>query len=378
MTRRSGIAGAAALVALLTMASSAWAQVTTASVTGTVKDPQGAVVPGVAVTLISETRGTQMPEVFTNTNGDFTFANVSPDRYTVQVAMDGFKTQRRTGVVVSAGDRMSVGAIAHRGRRAHRHRAGQGRIPRRPDDERRAILHGGPRSRREPADRQSELHGARLSRAGRVDRRQQHADPHRRRRRSQHHDGRRVGDGHRQQPSPAADERRVDCRSESADVGLPGGVRARERRADHGRHEGRHQPLPRVGLRRGAEFEVVREQQDQQAQWRPQGDPEGEGLGLFDRRPDRQTGWEQQAVLLLRPGILAAHGREQRRALPDAHRARTRGGLLTVDRQQRQPVPVHQRSAADGRVLGQRIRRPASGTAACSARSPRTACTKPG
>ena len=126
----------------------------------------------------------------------------------------------------------------------------------------------------------------------------------------------------------------------------------RERRADHGRHEERHQPLPRVGLRRGAQFGLVLEQQDQQAQWRPQGDPEGEGLGLFDRRPDRQAGREQQAVLLLRPGILAAHGREQRRALPDAHRARTRGGLLAVDRQQRQPVPVHQGSAADGRVLG--------------------------
>ncbi len=94
------------------MASSGWAQVTTASVTGTVKDPQGAVIPGAAVTLISETRGTQLPAVFANANGDFTFANVSPDRYTVQVTMDGFKTQRRTGVVVSAGDRMSVGAIA--------------------------------------------------------------------------------------------------------------------------------------------------------------------------------------------------------------------------------------------------------------------------
>ena len=112
MTRRSGIAGAAALAAVLTMASTGWAQVTTASVTGTVKDPQGAVIPGAAVTLISETRGTQLPAVFANANGDFTFANVSPDRYTVQVTMDGFKTQRRTGVVVSAGDRMSVGAIA--------------------------------------------------------------------------------------------------------------------------------------------------------------------------------------------------------------------------------------------------------------------------
>ncbi|MEP6914707.1 MAG: carboxypeptidase-like regulatory domain-containing protein [Acidobacteriota bacterium] len=112
MTRRIGLAGGAALAALLVLAASASAQITTASVTGTIKDTQGAIVPGVAVILISETRGTQLPDVFTNTNGDFTFANVSPDRYTLQVTMQGFKTQKRTGVVVSAGDRMSVGAIA--------------------------------------------------------------------------------------------------------------------------------------------------------------------------------------------------------------------------------------------------------------------------
>ncbi len=160
MIRRSGIAGAAALVALLTMASAGWAQVTTATVTGTVKDPQGAVIPGAAVTLISETRGTQLPDVFTNANGDFTFANVSPDRYTVQVTMEGFKTLKRTGVVVSAGDRTSVGRLGDRSRRADRHGPGQGRIADRADDERRALLHRRTGGRREPADRQSQLHGA--------------------------------------------------------------------------------------------------------------------------------------------------------------------------------------------------------------------------
>jgi protocatechuate 3,4-dioxygenase beta subunit len=75
--RAFGLALAALAVAL-----PASAQITTASVTGTVKDPQGGVVPGATVTLISETQGTQLSDVFTNTNGDFTFANVKPDRYT--------------------------------------------------------------------------------------------------------------------------------------------------------------------------------------------------------------------------------------------------------------------------------------------------------
>src|SRR3954463_7683052 len=102
---------ASALVAVSTAIPAA-AQVTTGSIAGTVKDPQGGVIPGATVTLISETRGTQLSDVFTNENGDFTFPNVSPDRYTLQVTMEGFKTLRRTGVVISAGDRTSIGTLA--------------------------------------------------------------------------------------------------------------------------------------------------------------------------------------------------------------------------------------------------------------------------
>ena len=97
---------------LCTIGEPAWAQITTASVAGTVKDPQGAVVPGAAVMLISETRGTQPADVFTNVNGDFTFVNVPPDRYTIQVTIEGFKTLKRTGLVVSAGDRLGLGPLA--------------------------------------------------------------------------------------------------------------------------------------------------------------------------------------------------------------------------------------------------------------------------
>ena len=114
------------------------------------------------------------------------------------------------------------------------------------------------------------------------------------------------------------------------------------------RHQERHQPLPRIGLRRRAQLRLEREQQDQQAQRRSQAGPEGEGLGLLDRRPDRQAGREQQAVLLLQPGVLAAHGAERRPALPHADRARARRGLLAVDRQQRHPVPY----IKDPRVTG--------------------------
>ncbi len=112
MRRRSIELLAGVLAAWIAAALPALAQVTTATVTGTVKDAQGAIIPGAAVILVSETRGTRLPEVFTNAEGDFTFANVSPDRYTVQVTIEGFKTLKRTGLVVSAGDRTLTGALA--------------------------------------------------------------------------------------------------------------------------------------------------------------------------------------------------------------------------------------------------------------------------
>ncbi len=95
----------------LALAAPASAQITTGSVGGTIKDPQGGVIPGAPVTLVSETRGTQLSDVFTNANGDFSFVNVPPDTYTLQVNMTGFKTLKRTGIGVSAGDRTLLGVL---------------------------------------------------------------------------------------------------------------------------------------------------------------------------------------------------------------------------------------------------------------------------
>jgi hypothetical protein len=101
----------AVAVIALASAPSALAQLTTGSIAGTIKDPQGGVIPAATVTLISETRGTQLVDATTNASGDFVFANVPPDRYTIQVTMDGFKTLKREGVSVSAGDRLAIGTV---------------------------------------------------------------------------------------------------------------------------------------------------------------------------------------------------------------------------------------------------------------------------
>jgi len=84
------------------------AQITTGTVTGTIKDSQGGVVPGATVVLISEARGTRSLPAVTNATGDYVFPNTTADTYTVEVTMDGFRTLTRAGVVVSAGERVSI------------------------------------------------------------------------------------------------------------------------------------------------------------------------------------------------------------------------------------------------------------------------------
>src|SRR6266550_4019061 len=98
----------AALMVLLIAAIPVSAQITTGTVSGTVKDAQGGVVPGATVTLISEARGTKLAPVTTNEVGGYVIPNVTADTYTVEVSMDGFKTSRRQGIKVSGGDRVAV------------------------------------------------------------------------------------------------------------------------------------------------------------------------------------------------------------------------------------------------------------------------------
>jgi hypothetical protein len=99
------------LVSLAVAVAPAWGQVTTGIIAGSVKDPQGGVIPGATVVLISETRATRVAETVTNTDGDFVFPNVPGDTYTVQVTLEGFKLLRRAGIGISPGDRVTVPAM---------------------------------------------------------------------------------------------------------------------------------------------------------------------------------------------------------------------------------------------------------------------------
>jgi hypothetical protein len=102
----------AALMGILSLAGPAMlhGQTTSASVSGSVKDPQGGVLPGATVTLTSRTQGNALT-AHADDEGRFVFPIVRPDAYTLRVTMQGFKTVEQTNLVVSANDRLSAGVV---------------------------------------------------------------------------------------------------------------------------------------------------------------------------------------------------------------------------------------------------------------------------
>ncbi|MFB3779038.1 MAG: carboxypeptidase regulatory-like domain-containing protein [Bryobacteraceae bacterium] len=100
-----------AVSALLTfaLASIATAQ-NTSTVTGAIADASGAAIPGAAISVISETRGTVFPTT-SGPTGDFIIMNIPGDTYTVSVSVPGFRKVERTGIRVVAGDRVGIGTI---------------------------------------------------------------------------------------------------------------------------------------------------------------------------------------------------------------------------------------------------------------------------
>jgi Carboxypeptidase regulatory-like domain len=91
------------VLALIAVGVPAIAQVTTASIRGTVTDTTGAVVPGATVTVKSDQTGFTR-ETATNAAGFYSFAELPVGTYSVEVALSGFKSSVRTGIVLNVAD----------------------------------------------------------------------------------------------------------------------------------------------------------------------------------------------------------------------------------------------------------------------------------
>jgi len=106
--RRVCTKAALAAAVCLVCGGAALAQTTSATVSGSVKDAHGGVLPGATVTLMSETKGT-MVTATTGEMGDFVFPYVPPDTYTLKIALPGFQSVQRSALVVNANDRIMAG-----------------------------------------------------------------------------------------------------------------------------------------------------------------------------------------------------------------------------------------------------------------------------
>ena len=70
------------------------------SITGAVKDPSGAVLPGVTVEVASPALIEQSRSAVTDSNGNYRIVDLPPGAYSVTFTLTGFKTIRREGVLI--------------------------------------------------------------------------------------------------------------------------------------------------------------------------------------------------------------------------------------------------------------------------------------
>src|SRR6267143_3567852 len=90
-----------ALVLVLALGSSAFAQTGAASITGLLTDQSGAAVPGVTVTATNQ--GTNVPyAAVSNDAGNYTITSLPVGNYVVKAQLSGFKTAVTKPIQVEA------------------------------------------------------------------------------------------------------------------------------------------------------------------------------------------------------------------------------------------------------------------------------------
>ena len=114
MLRTKALTAAVAFVLL--SAGAAFGQVASGALTGVVRDPSGAAIPGATVSVTDLASGRQRTGL-SSSDGVYSVASLSPGDYRVSVALAGFKTVTRDGIRMRTGEvtrldfDMSIGAV---------------------------------------------------------------------------------------------------------------------------------------------------------------------------------------------------------------------------------------------------------------------------
>ncbi|HLH32930.1 MAG TPA: carboxypeptidase-like regulatory domain-containing protein, partial [Terriglobia bacterium] len=80
------------------------------SISGTVKDASGGVIPGVSLTLTNTALGTQF-KALTDSQGLFTFPSLPVGKYDLTVELTGFKSQKKTGLTIDADSALQINPV---------------------------------------------------------------------------------------------------------------------------------------------------------------------------------------------------------------------------------------------------------------------------
>ena len=97
-----------ALLLSICFSAAVFAQSGKGSLSGQVTDPSGAAIPAATVTLTGPNNATQ--EAQTDEQGRYTFKDLAPGAYSVQIGIQGFSTFTKTGLEVTAGHHQDVNA----------------------------------------------------------------------------------------------------------------------------------------------------------------------------------------------------------------------------------------------------------------------------
>lgn len=112
--RKTLVVGLFVFACVLALPLAAWAQ---GSIAGSVKDPSGAVLPGVTVEASSAALIEKTRSVVTDSSGNYRIVDLPPGTYSVSFTLTGFKTVRREGILIQGtfaapvSEQMQVGAL---------------------------------------------------------------------------------------------------------------------------------------------------------------------------------------------------------------------------------------------------------------------------
>ena len=100
-----------ALFAVLTLAAPAIAQSTFGSILGSVKDPAGAAMVGVKVSVTSEANAAAK-EVLTDPSGSYEVTHLNPGPYTVAAESPGFQRYLHQSINLETGQLLRIAAAS--------------------------------------------------------------------------------------------------------------------------------------------------------------------------------------------------------------------------------------------------------------------------